>query len=259
MKLDLRQIASAKAAGHKGAGLDYLLSPVRRELEARWATATDGGAGGSQARVLLLDFDHSDLHLGAAVAVRRVSALESARAPGALSDHADGGFDGVVMCLQPAWLDWAALLDDARRALRPGGRLLFATFGPDTLEQLRWAWQQADPLPHVHAFTDMHLLGDQLLTAGFTRPVVDADWVTVEYDDDALLYADLRAAGFTNILHDRRKTLTGKHRFARFRAALEELRQPGKPLAITFELIYGVASAPPPPGASVSVAVAPPR
>jgi len=245
--------------------MHYLLTRIRRELEARWAAAevARGGRhgndkGGAQRRVLLLDRDGSDFCLGGGVEVRRVCALEApAAAQAPLEAAPTGGFDGVVICLQAAWLEWPAWPAEALRALRPGGRLLFCTFGPDTLQQLRQAWQQADDAPHVHSFLDMHLIGDQLLRCGFTDPIVDADWVSVQYPQDAALYADLRAEGFTNILAGRRKTLTGKARFRRYRKALDELREAGRPLAVTFELIYGVAGAPPSKGAGIQVA--PPR
>ena len=244
--------------------MDYLLTGIRRELEARWAAAevARGGRqgndqGGAQRRVLLLDRNGSDFCLGDGVEVRRVCALDAAAAAQAPLAAAAGGFDGVVICLQAAWLEWPAWPAEVLGVLRPGGRLLFCTFGPDTLQQLRQAWRQADDAPHVHPFLDMHLIGDQLLRCGFTDPIVDADWVTVQYPQEAALYADLRAEGFTNILAARRKTLTGKARFRRYQEALNELRGPGRPLAVTFELIYGVAGAP--PSRAGRIQVAPPR
>lgn len=239
--------------------MKYLLARIRRELEARWAAAEvarGGRGGGSRRRVLLLDFAGSDFNLGGGAAVRRVCAFEApAAAP--FGAPPEGGFDGVVICLQAAWLQWPAWPGEALRVLRPGGRLLFCTFGPDTLRELREAWRRADDAPHVHPFIDMHLVGDQLLHCGFTDPIVDADWVTVQYPQDAALYADLRAEGFTNILAARRRTLTGKARFRRYQEALDELREPGRPLPVTFELIYGVAGAP--PAKEARIQVAPPR
>jgi len=233
--------------------MGYLLAAVRRELEERWR-ALRGENAPQREKVLLLDFAAGDFDLGARAGVRRISPLES---PGAELDFGapdGGGFDGVVMCLQPAWLEWPALLEQTLRALREGGALLFCTFGPDTLAQLRDAWRQADDAPHVHPFPDMHLIGDQLLRSGFARPIVDADRITVEYEDAGALHADLRREGFVNILRERRKTLTGAARAARYRRALEEARAPNGMLAITYELIYGAASAP-----SSSLRVAPPR
>ena len=262
LKLDLHQIARARAAPRRknpAGGLDYLFARIGRELEERWAVeqADDGAQDRSRGRVLLLDFDGAapDLNLGEAVTIRRVSLLESpAVAETHLFGDDAGGFDGVVIGLQMAWLDPQAVLAEALRLLRPGGRLLFCTLGPDTLQQLRRAWGEVDERPHVHPFIDMHHIGDQLLRTGFARPIVDVDRVTVEYPRPEMLYADLRGEGFTNVLQARRKTLTGKARFDGFAKALEDLREPGAPLAITWELIYGAAIAAPPPSAQIRVA-----
>ena len=274
MKLELCQIARARSKARSKArarrtrqkdaagGLGYLFARIRRELAERWALAHPDPSG--PGRVLLLDFDDTPLHLGEAVTVRQVSppAVEANFFKHDSSTDSDGvgGFDGVVIGLQMAWLEPEAVLTEALRVLRPGGSLLFCTFGPDTLQQLRWAWGEVDEFPHVHPFIDMHLIGDQLLRCGFARPIVDVDRVTVEYERADLLYADLRGEGFTNILRERRKTLIGKARFDGFGKALDSLREAGAPLAITYELIYGVATAPALPASSASqVRVAPPR
>ncbi len=251
LKLDLRQIASIKArARRKNASgrLDYLRARIRRELEQRWAQ--DQSDSSQPSRVLLLDFDGEHPHLGAAH-IQLISFFKDN-----FLAHDTDDFDGFVIGLPLAWLPLDAVLAEALRVLRPGGRLLFCTFGPDTLQQLRWAWSEVDELPHVHPFIDMHHIGDELLRCGFVRPIVDVDRVAVAYPNAAMLYADLRGEGFTNLLAERRKTLTGAARFAGFAKALDSLRQPGAPLSITFELIYGVATAPLP---SSQVRVAPPE
>ena len=213
--------------------------------------------GPGEGRLLLLDFAAAaDWRLGDGVDVRRCSLADWLGCAGEAGE--EGAFDGAVLGLPMAWLALEEVVVGALRALRPGGKLLFCTFGGDTLRQLRWAWQQVDSLPHVHPFADMRAIGDQLLQCGFIRPVVDADRVTVEYADAATLYADLRGEGFVNLLTARRKTLTGKERFNGFHAALAGLSEPGGALAITFELIYGIATAPP-PSSPHQVRVAPPQ
>lgn len=275
LTLDLK-LNAARRARHRGRGdMAYLLARVRRELETRWAEGDGGGDrdidgdgdidggrdidgdgdgengdrgidGGrdSPRRVLVLDFADSDLRLsndGDVATMHRVCALES---PAQFEAAAgDGGFDGVVICLQAAWLAWPAWPRQLLRALSPGGRLVFCTFGPDTLREARAAWAAVDDAPHVHDFLDMHHIGDELLRCGYQRPIVDADWVTVNYPGGAELHADLRAEGFANIASARRKTLTGKARLEAYQKALDEARA-GDSLPVTFELIYGVATAP---------------
>ena len=228
--------------------MNYLFSRVRRELEERWSIpghANRQRARQAESRVLLIDFAGSDLQLGGAETVLRRSILDSQAANEAyFQGHESGSFDGVIMCLQLAWLELETVLTEIFRLLRPGGKLLFCTFGPDTLQQLRWAWNQVDQLPHVHPFVDLHNIGDLLLQSGFASPIVDADWVTVEYGDANVIHADLRRQGLVNILSDRRKTLTGKGRYEKYCEKLEGLHDPGESLNITYELIYGVATVP---------------
>ncbi|MGI9319702.1 MAG: hypothetical protein ACR2QW_20420 [bacterium] len=147
-------------------------------------------------------------------------------------------FDVVIINLPLAWLEFDSLLPMIKPYLGPGCRLFFVTLGPDTLVELRDAWAGADTCEHVHSFVDLHHIGDLLVKAGFSKPIVDADWLGVEYQDLDLLLQDLRMEGFHNVLASRRKTLTGKSRGSKFR---EIIRSAGDPVQMTFELIYGYA------------------
>jgi len=89
---------------------------------------------------------------------------------------ADASVDLVFSNLMLQWTgDPAAVFTEARRVLKPDGLLLFSSFGPDTLRELRMAWAEADERVHVNRFIDMHDLGDALLRCGFVNPVMDVD------------------------------------------------------------------------------------
>jgi hypothetical protein len=70
--------------------------------------------------------------------------------------------------------------------------------GPDTLKELRWSWAEIDDDPHVHAFVDMHDLGDGLIRAGFSSPVLDVERFVLTYQDLYALMRDLKALGVAN-------------------------------------------------------------
>ncbi|WP_424946978.1 methyltransferase domain-containing protein [Candidatus Spongiihabitans sp.] len=237
MELDLQKIARIRARNFdQASAMNYLLSPIRRELERRIdlaaAESTDS---------LVIDFLGGDL-LQNHAAARRCSLLDaSTDVAFADVDFADQSFDCVAINLQSSWLQFDPLIAQARRLLRPGGSLYFSAFGPDTLGELQYGWAQADDLFHVHPFVDMHHLGDALLQAGFVKPIVDADWIYVDYPSIDILFADLKQEGFANIHSQRRKTLTGKHRFEKFKRALAEVATKGSHINITFEIIYGFA------------------
>jgi malonyl-CoA O-methyltransferase len=141
-------------------------------------------------------------------------------------------------------LQWCQPLDAAlaevRRVLRPAGFFAFSTFGPLTLHELRHAWAAADADTHVNHFIDVHDVGDALVRAGLSEPVLDVDRLEVHYPDALALMRDLKAIGAHNVTAGRPRTLLGRARLRRMQAAYEALRH-GDELPATFEVIYGAA------------------
>lgn len=138
------------------------------------------------------------------------------------------------------WCRPPAVFAEAARVLRDGGLLTFATLGPDTLQELRRAWAAVDDAIHVHAFFDMHDLGDLALQAGLAEPVVDVDRIEISYADLGAAIGDLRACGAVNVAAARRRSLTGRARWDAFEQRLRE-RQRLPRLTLTLEVIFGQA------------------
>lgn len=126
------------------------------------------------------------------------------------------------------------------RVLAPGGLLMFATFGPDTLKELRQAFASVDGYSHVNRFVDMHDIGDVLVSAGFATPVMDMEYITLTYDDIKPLMQELKAIGAHNVTAGRNQGLMGRTRWQALEAAYEKFRQEGR-LPATYEVIYGHA------------------
>jgi len=141
-------------------------------------------------------------------------------------------------------LQWAHDLETTlkgfQRVLAPGGLLIFATFGPDTLKELRTAFAAIDDAPHVNRFIDLHDIGDMLVNAGFTSPVMEMEMLTLTYADLKTLMRDLKGIGAHNAAAARRRGLLGKSAWARLEQAYETQRLEGR-LPATFEVIYGHA------------------
>jgi malonyl-CoA O-methyltransferase len=131
------------------------------------------------------------------------------------------------------------------RVLAPGGLLMFSTFGPDTLKELRAAYSGVDQHTHVSRFVDLHDIGDILVKRGFADPVMDMEPFKLTYSDVRALMHDLKAIGAHNVTQDRPPGLTGRARLAAVTAAYEPLRRDGK-LPATFEVVYGHAWKPQP-------------
>jgi len=141
-------------------------------------------------------------------------------------------------------LQWAdnleATLKGFHRVLAPGGLLIFATFGPDTLKELRAAFSAVDNAPHVNQFVDLHDIGDMLIHTGFASPVIEMDMLTLTYADLKTLMRDLKGIGAHNAAAARRRGLFGKSAWVRLEQAYETQRREGR-LPATFEVIYGHA------------------
>jgi len=138
------------------------------------------------------------------------------------------------------WCLPQVVFSEAARVLSQGGLLAFATLGPDSLQEVRRAWAGVDDQVHVHAFFDMHDLGDLALAAGLAEPVMDVDRIEVSYADLRSLVRDLRACGAVNVAAGRRRSLTGPRRWQAFeQRLLAQQREPR--LTVTLELVFGQA------------------
>lgn len=137
------------------------------------------------------------------------------------------------------WLDDPLpVFAETHRLLDVGGLIMFSTFGPDTLKELRAAF--ADGRDHTQRFIDMHDLGDMLVASGFADPVMDMEVITLTYTTLDGLFADLRGAGATCAMASRNRALSGRQSWAAARTAYEALRREGR-LPATFEVVYGHA------------------
>ncbi len=150
-------------------------------------------------------------------------------------------FSMVWSNLALAWApEPAEVFAELHRVLAPGGLVMFSSYGPDTLKELRAAFSVVDSRPHVHRFVDMHDLGDMLVASGFVAPVMDMELFTLTFEDFDALARDLRLSGQTNALRERSRGLMGRHAYSRLRESYALARRDGK-LPATFEVIYGHA------------------
>jgi len=141
--------------------------------------------------------------------------------------------------------DLPATFVEMHRVLKAEGLLMFSTFGPDTLKELRAAFHDADGYKHINRFADMHDIGDMLVAAGFAEPVMDMEYITLTYDDVKAVMQDLRSIGAHNATAGRAQGMMGKGAWNKVLGSYERLRRDGK-LPATFEIIYGHAWKPQP-------------
>jgi NADH dehydrogenase [ubiquinone] 1 alpha subcomplex assembly factor 5 len=153
----------------------------------------------------------------AAAARAREPARAAVAAEEELLPFAPGVFDAVVSALSLHWVnDLPGTLVQIRRTLKPGGLLLVAMLGGETLRELRAAFHNAEQergggvSPRVSPFVDVRDAGDLLARAGLVQPVTDVDTVTVSYKDPLRLMTELRGMGESNAVRGRRRGFTGR-------------------------------------------------
>ncbi len=157
---------------------------------------------------------------------------------------ADASFELVISGLTLQWCqDLPKVFAEFRRVLAPGGLLLFSSFGPDTLKELRQSWAEVDDLAHVNAFADMHDVGDALMQSGFADPVMDMEMLTVTYKDVKTVMRDLKQIGAHNVMQGRSHNLTGKNTLQKMMKNYEQFRENGL-VPVTHEVVYGHAWVP---------------
>lgn len=161
-------------------------------------------------------------------------------------------FDLVLGAHSLHWVnDMPGALVQIRRALKPDGLFLAALFTGDTLIELRRAFLEAEAAeeggasPRTASFAELADLGALLQRAGFALPVVDADTLTVTYDDAFALMRDLRLMGEANAAQARRRSFTRRATVMAAAARYRELfaSRDGR-IPATFEIATLTAWAP---------------
>jgi malonyl-CoA O-methyltransferase len=191
-----------------------------------------------QARVLALDIAPGMLreaqrHLDGERRFERVCG-DALRLP-----LADASVDVVFSNLMLQWCEpLEEALGEVRRVLKGSGFFAFATFGPDTLHELRASFAQVDGYNHVNHFPDVHVVGDALTRCGLTEPVLDIDRYELDYPDALTLMRDLKAIGAHNVTAGRPRSLLGRAHLERVQQAYESFRRDAQ-LPATYEVIYG--------------------
>jgi SAM-dependent methyltransferase len=210
--------------------LDALAERVLDRLDdtnRRFADALDFGGRGSIAprlaergmRVVSADFSTGM----AAIAGGLPVTLDGEALP-----FAPECFDLIVAHLSLHWInDLPGALIQLRRSLRPSGLLLASLPALGTLSGLRASLLAAEEAltgavsPRVSPFPDLRDCAGLLQRAGFALPVADVEDIDLLYADPLALLHELRAAGETNAVMARDKTIPPRGLFAVALAGLE--------------------------------------
>lgn len=131
----------------------------------------------------------------------------------------------------PYIMDIQQYFAEINRVLKLGATFLVSGLGVDSLKELRALGLGS------YNFPDMHRIGDTLVELGFSNPVTDLEYITLEYDKLADLLADLRAIGCGGISLGQNLS---EARYKNLQAKFAELCTNGK-FPLTLEIFYAHA------------------
>ncbi|MBY0378866.1 MAG: class I SAM-dependent methyltransferase, partial [Burkholderiales bacterium] len=121
---------------------------------------------------------------------------------------------------------------EIRRILAINGSFLISGLGVYSLRELR------DIGLSTYNFPDMHVIGDILVKLGFTNPVTDVEYITLEYDNFDQLLKDVRTIGCGFAIEKPNKIT--KYNYRLLRDKFSQITKNGK-LPLTLEVFYAHA------------------
>ncbi|HEU5295002.1 MAG TPA: methyltransferase domain-containing protein [Burkholderiaceae bacterium] len=142
-----------------------------------------------------------------------------------------------------ACADISGVFAQWHRALAADGFVMFSSFGPGTLAELRMLYQRLGWGPAFYPFADMHDLGDLLVHAGFADPVMDQEQLTLTWSSPQAALQELRALG-GNLHAGRHAGLRTPRWHAQLLEQLARRRDADGRIALSFEIVYGHAIRP---------------
>lgn len=137
--------------------------------------------------------------------------------------------------------DLPAVFSDASRLLQTDGQLVFSTFGPNTLRELKRAWASVDDFAHVNDFYSADQIVVFLKMAGFSTVSIETACYQLRYPSVVALMQELKQLGAHNVNQTRNRRLTTRSELQRMIACYENAILGGEIVA-SYEIVYSRAT-----------------
>jgi malonyl-CoA O-methyltransferase len=150
---------------------------------------------------------------------------------------ADNSVETLFSSLALQWCEnLPGLMFEIERVLKPGGRALIATLGPNTLHELRSAWAKVDSYVHVNQFAERETLDAAIAGSGLLCERWDESTEVMFYDRLSELTGELKNIGAHNVNGGRRGGLTGRQRLQALVRHYEGYRNDEQKLPASYQL-----------------------
>lgn len=160
------------------------------------------------------------------------------------AEHLPFATESVDVIFSSLALQWCqnleALFSELNRVLKPNGQLVFSTLGPNTLHELKSAWQKVDGYVHVNRFKTINELHDGLRENSFSLVEFEQESQVLKFEKLSDLTRELKALGAHNINRGQAEGLTGRKKIEAFKSAYENFRNENT-LPATYDVFYIVA------------------
>lgn len=151
---------------------------------------------------------------------------------------ADNICDGVISSLALQWAtDPRAMLAQAYRVCKKGGRVVISTFGPDTLKELKQLMLILGGSEHVSAFLPASTLQMLAEKQGFVVCECETEIMRRSYCDIRALYASIKGVGGNNKREDRASFLS-KSVFKELESAYHTAYNDPQGIRASWDIIY---------------------
>ncbi len=155
---------------------------------------------------------------------------------------ATGTIQQIYANLVMQWCeDLPAVFADCRRVLKAEGQLVFATFGPATLQELKAAWATVDDYTHVNQFYSAEQVSNFLASAGFIEISSETLVFQCRYASVMALMRELKGLGAHNVNSTRNPKATTRQQL---QAMIEnyESSKLDEEIVASYEVIFMRAS-----------------
>lgn len=150
----------------------------------------------------------------------------------------DNSVDLIFSSLAIQWCEnTKQLFAELLRVLRPGGQFVVATLGPETLFELKNAWQAVDSFTHVNKFLSRELFLEACPN-GLSLESFNEAYKVLKYNQLKELTDELKRLGAHNMNAGQQTGLTGRERIRRFKSAYEAQRDAHGFLPATYQVFY---------------------
>jgi len=149
--------------------------------------------------------------------------------------------DTILSNLALQWCqNLVAVFSGFKQVLKQEGQLVFSTFGPSTLQELKQAWSEVDNYTHVNEFYSADEINNFLECAGFKNIKIVKKSYQSQYTSVIELMRELKGIGAHNVLSRRNRKTTSKSAMQAMISAYERNAGQNK-ISATYEIIFVTA------------------